>query len=169
VKGRYGMKVLSFDPSGNYDEGKGTSGYAISLDSPLPHKLGDIKGDDYDSRQAYWFAHRELIEKTFPDYIVIESYRLFGNKAKEQVGSSLETPMLIGYLEMVAYEFCIPTFIQDPTTKTRHSDAVLVKMGVIERKGLHYYYRGELTNLHKRDAMRHNMYFVKYNQKKVVK
>jgi hypothetical protein len=163
------MKVLSFDPSGNYNEGYGTSGYSVSLDGNLPHKLGDIKAEEYTTRQAYWFAHKELIEKIFPEYIVIESYKLFGHKSKEQSGSSLETPQLIGYLEMVAYELNIPTYLQDPSTKQRHADAVLVSMGVIEKKGTRYFYHGELTNLHQRDALRHDMYFNRYNKKKVVK
>src|ERR1700741_913802 len=89
------MKILSLDPSGNYNEGKGTTGFAKRLDGSV--KLGYIKATDYNSREAYWFAHRELFEKTFPDVLVIESYRLFGHKAKQQSGSSLETPMLIGY------------------------------------------------------------------------
>jgi hypothetical protein len=163
------MKVLSFDPSGNYNEGYGTSGYSISLDGNLPHKLADIRAENYTTRQSYWFAHRVLIECTLPDYIVIESYRLFGHKSKEQSGSSLETPQLIGYLEMVAYELNIPTYLQDPSTKQRHADTVLVSMGIIEKKGTRYFYHGELTNLHQRDALRHDMYFNRYNKKKVVK
>jgi hypothetical protein len=163
------MKVLSFDPSGNFNEGKGTTGYSLSLDGNLPHKLGDIRATDYTSKQAYWFAHKELIETSFPDYIVIESYRLFGHKAKEQTGSSLETPQLIGYMEMIAYELNIPVYFQDPSTKQRHADDILVKTGIIEKKGGKYYYHGELTNLHQRDALRHDLYFNKYNKKKVVK
>lgn len=163
------MKVLSFDPSGNYNEGKGTSGYALGKWSKETStvELGDIKADDYNSRQAYWFAHRVLIEKTMPDYCVIESYRLFGHKAKEQTGSSLETPQLIGYMEMVCYEFDIPVILQDPSTKTRHKDDILVKMGIVEKKGIRYFYKGKLTNLHQRDALRHNLYFTKYGRKKL--
>jgi hypothetical protein len=153
------MKILAFDPSGNFTEGKGTTGYAISLDDNLPHKLGDISANDYKIRQDYWFAHKELIEKTFPDVCVIESYRLFGHKAKEQSGSSLETPQLIGYLEMVCHELNIPVVLQDPSTKQRHADDVLVKLCVIEKKGNKYYYKGELTNMHKRDALRHGLYY----------
>lgn len=153
------MKVLSFDPSGNFNEGKGTTGYSLSLDGNMPHKLGDIKATDCLTKHSYWFAHRELIEKTFPDVVIIESYRLFGNKAKEQSGSSLETPQLIGYLEMVCYELSIPVVLQDPSTKQRHADDVLIKMGVLEKKGNKYYYRGEMTNLHQRDALRHDLYY----------
>jgi hypothetical protein len=36
---------------------------------------------------------------------------------------------------MVCYEMNIPTFLQDPSTKSRHADDVLVKSGVIEKKG----------------------------------
>lgn len=160
------MKVLSFDPSGNKKEGQGTSGYAVSLDGKLPFKLGDIKASDYKTRQAYWFAHKELIKKTEPTVCVIESYRLFGHKSKEQIGSQLETPMLIGYLEMVCYELNIPVVYQDPSTKTRHADDVLVNIGVLERVGQKYYYKGEITNLHKRDSLRHNMYYVRYHKNK---
>lgn len=160
------MKILAFDPSGNYNEGKGTTGFALSLDMFPAHKLGDIKASDYDSRQGYWFAHKELIEQQFPDVCVIESYRLFGHKSKEQIGSSLETPQLIGYLEMLCYEMNIPVIYQDPSTKQRHSDDILVKTGVIEKRGNKFYYHGELTNLHMRDALRHELYYKKYGRKK---
>jgi hypothetical protein len=153
------MKVLCFDPSGNYTEGFGTTGYCVSMDDNLPHKLQQIKAEDYTTRQAYWFAHKELIEKTFPDICVIETYKLFGHKAKEQSGSSLETPQLIGYLEMVCYELKIPIVYQDPSTKARHADDILVTLGVIEKKSTKYYYKGELTSMHMRDALRHGLYY----------
>lgn len=160
------MKVLAFDPSGNKsNEGQGTSGYSIG--DEITVNLYDIRASDYETREAYWFHHREVIEQTLPDVIVIESYRLFGHKSKQQTGSSLETPMLIGYLQMVAYEFKIPVILQDPSTKTRHSDDVLLKTGILEKKGQHYYYKGILTNMHKRDSLRHHLYFMKYGRKKL--
>lgn len=153
------MKVLAFDPSGNYHEGMGTTGYALALDGFPPAKLGDIKSTDYNCRQAYWAAHRNLIEQTLPDVVVVESYRLFGHKSKEQIGSQLETPQLIGYIEMICYDWMIPVVYQDPSTKQRHADDILVKIGVIEKKSNKFYYKGELTNLHMRDALRHAMYY----------
>ena len=117
--------------------------------------------------EAYWHAHRNLILGTNPEVVVIESYRLFGHKSKQQIGSSLETPMLIGYLQMICYELKIPVVLQDPSTKTRHTDDVLVKTGILEKRGNKYFYKGELTNLHKRDALRHNLYFNKYGRKKL--
>jgi RNase H-fold protein (predicted Holliday junction resolvase) len=163
------MKVLSFDPSGNYTEGKGTTGYAISLGDNLPHKLGDIKATDFNSKWSYWNEHENLIRQVEPDVIVIESYRLFGHKAKEQTGSSLETPQLIGYLEMVAWKLHTPVAFQDPSTKQRHADDVLVTLGVIEKKGNKFYYKGELTNLHQRDALRHGLYYRRSLRMKGVK
>ena len=158
------MKVLAFDPSGNFNEGKGTSGWCTSIDNQ-GHVLGDIDSKDYSSREDYWFAHRTLVERKFPDVLVIESYKLFGNKAMSQAGSSLETPQLIGYLQMVAHELNIPVVLQDPSTKTRHSDPVLTATGTITKHGIQYYFKGEKTNMHKRDALRHNMYFCKYGKK----
>lgn len=158
------MKILAFDPSGNFAEGKGTSGWCTSVDGQ-GHILGDINSQDYATREAYWAAHAKLINEKKPDYIVIESYKLFGHKAKSQSGSSLETPQLIGYLQMIAYGLDIPVILQDPSTKSRHSDTVLTLTGTITKSGIQYYFNGEKTNMHKRDALRHNMYFFKYGKK----
>lgn len=155
------MKTVSFDPSGNFAEGKGTTGIAVGLEGSLPHRLADISAKDYESKHAYWFAHKEFIEETFPDLIIIESYKLFGHKSKQQIGSSLETPQLIGYLEMVAYEMGIPVVFQDPSTKQRHTDEILVKLNILEKRGGKFYFKGELTNLHKRDALRHYLYYLR--------
>lgn len=161
------MKVLAFDPAGNKGkEGNGTSGWCCSLDGSI-FKWDDIKATDYITREDYWFAHKKLIERYLPDVVVIESYRLFGHKSKQQIGSSLETPMLIGYMQMVCYELDIPVVLQDPSTKTRHTDEVLAKIGFLEKKGSKYYYKGESTNLHMRDSMRHNLYFYKYGRSKL--
>jgi hypothetical protein len=109
-----------------------------------------------------------LITSTKPNVIVIESYRLFGHKAKEQTVSDLETAQLIGYLEMIAWKLNIPVVFQDPSTKLRHNDDVLVKTEIIEKRGTRYFYKGNLTNLHQRDALRHDLFFNKYNKKKVL-
>lgn len=164
-----GIRILSFDPSGNFTEGKGTTGYAIAVDGYLPHKLGDINSEGFVNKHEYWLKHEDLINFVAPDVIVIESYKLFGHKAKQQTGSEIPTAQLIGYLEMIAYKKKIPVFFQDPSTKQRHADDILVKMGIVEKKGRSYYYKGEITNMHKRDALRHNLYFQKYNKGKVFK
>lgn len=160
------MKILAFDPSGNFEEGQGTTGYAIGDDMSRPI-LGDIKSENYDCRQAYWFAHAQLIIGKDPDIIVIESFKLFGHKAKQQIGSSMETPQLIGYIEMVAWKCNIPVVYQDPSTKQRHTDDILVKMNILEKKGGKHYFNGVMTNLHQRDALRHYLFFKKYGIKKI--
>jgi hypothetical protein len=60
---------------------------------------------------------------------------------------------------MVAWKLHTPVAFQDPSTKQRHADDVLIKLGVIEKKGNKFYYKGELTNLHQRDALRHGLYY----------
>lgn len=159
------MKILAFDPSGNFSEGKGTSGWCVGMNKEI-NNWDDIKASDFKLREAYWFDHKELIEEKHPDIVVIESYRLFAHKSKQQHGSSLETPQLIGYLQMVAYELDIPVVFQDPSIKTRFTDEILVKAGFLEKKGQHYYFKGIRTNLHQRDAMRHFLYFSRFGGKK---
>jgi hypothetical protein len=62
----------------------------------------------------------------------------------------------------------IPVEFQDPSTKQRHADPILIKSGVIVKKSAsHYYYKGELTNMHKRDALRHYMYYAKRRKMKL--
>lgn len=97
-----------------------------------------------------------------PDVVVIEDYKLFGHKSKQQIGSSLETPQLIGYLEMVCWKHNIPVVYQSPSSKGRHADDVLVKTGVLEKRGNKHYFDGKPTNLHQRDSLRHYLFFKKY-------
>lgn len=160
------MKILSLDPAGNFLEGSGTTGWALSENGNII-EFGDIKANKFKTRGDYWLAHEDLILQHDPDVLVCESYRLFGHKSKQQIGSNLETPQLIGYLQMVAYKFNIPFVLQDPNTKQRHSDDVLVKTGILEKKGSKYYYKGQPTNLHMRDAIRHNLFYYKYGRKDV--
>jgi hypothetical protein len=165
-----GMKILCFDPSGNIStgEGKGTSGWSVFKDKELI-EFGEIKASDFDSKEAYFQAHEDLILQHYPDIIVCESYRLFGNKAKQQSGSLLETPMLIGYMQMVAYKFRIQWVTQDPSTKARVADDILTRMGVFEKKGNKYYCQGKQTNIHMRDAIRHGIFYIRYKLKEEVK
>lgn len=161
-------KVLSFDPSGNFSEGKGTTGWAVFKQKDLSH-FGEIKASDYMLKQEYFSAHQDLIEETMPNVIVIESYKLFGHKAKQQSGSSLETPQLIGFIEMVAFQHNIPVVFQDPSSKVRVADDILTRMGVFEKKGRSYYCQGHKTSLHERDSIRHGIFYIRYKLKEEVK
>jgi hypothetical protein len=92
------MKVIALDPSGNFKEGKGTTGICIMEDG-VPKRLDHVEAKDFKTTMDYWdfIITVLIIEK--PDHIVMEGYRLYNHKgmsAKTQANSDLETPQLIG-------------------------------------------------------------------------
>jgi hypothetical protein len=160
------MKILSFDPSGNKGrEGEGTSGYCI-METGKGTRLGEIRAKDFNSEVEYWAAHEDLIMSEFPSQIVCEGYKLYNHRGKSasiQANSELQTSQLIGVIKLVAYRMEIPIEIQFASEiKNRWSESVLTKMHYLDQKGDRYYFKGELTNLHKRDALKHALHFKQY-------
>lgn len=171
--------ILAFDPSGNHTakEGKGTTGWATFKDGKL-HTFGDIQAEGFASIEEYWYEINSLMQhyENIATYgmgpgefkVICESYRLQPGKAKQQSWSSLETPQLIGYLRMSAWNLEMPFILQDPAIKARFSDTVLVEMGIAEPKNGRLYIQGRPTNNHMRDAIRHGLYYLRYGVKKNV-
>jgi hypothetical protein len=160
------MKVLSLDPSGNYNEGSGTTGWALFEDGEIV-EFGTISASDSQSLEGYWSTHEQLIVLKQPNIVVCESFRLFSHKQKAQTWSQMETPQLIGYLRMMCWKRNIKIVFQSPSDKVRVSDPILVKMGVFEMKGKNHYCMRKPTNLHMRDAIRHGVFFHKYKKEGV--
>lgn len=160
------MRILCFDPSGNFTEGKGTTGWAIFEDGELKD-FGEIKSSDFAFQEEYWADHERLIFAISPDLILCESYHLFGQKAKAQTGSAMETSQLIGYMKMVAWKCDIVWVFQHPDQKTPVNDERLVRAGVFMKKGNKHYCMDRPTNLHMRDAIRHGVYYYKLGKGKV--
>jgi hypothetical protein len=156
-------RVLCLDPSGNFDEGKGTTGWALYVDGKL-ETFGHIASAQFSGQEFYWGNHAEMIHMLAPSVIVCESYRLQASKAQAQSWSALETPQLIGYLRMVAWNEGIAFVFQDPADKVRVADEQLVKLGVLEKKGRSYTCLGRPTLIHERDAIRHGVYFHRYGK-----
>jgi hypothetical protein len=166
------MRVLAFDPSGNFSsrEGKGSTGWALLIDGEVKD-FGEISAEDYVSAEAYWYAHVNLmknldIHEVRNDRVVIESYKLQPGKAMVQSWSAMETPQLIGFMRMYLWEECIPVIFQDPKDKARVADDILVRAGVFELKGKKHYCLGRSTNLHMRDAIRHGIFYHRYRKDK---
>jgi hypothetical protein len=157
------IKVLSFDPSGNYNEGKGTTGWAL-FDNDELVEFGTISAADCCSLEGYFSEHETLIAIKQPSIIVCESFKLFAHKQKAQTWSQMETPQLIGYLRMVCWKRKIKLVFQNPQDKIRVVDSVLEKMGVLEKRNKNYYCMNKATNLHIRDAIRHGVYFHRYRK-----
>jgi hypothetical protein len=164
-RGNFMSTVLCFDPSGNFEEGSGTTGWAYFEDDELI-RFGDVKASDSTTIEKYWHEVTELISILEADEVVIEDYRLFGHKAKQQSWSALETPQLIGYMRMYCWERDIPVIFQSPKDKIRVADPQLEKLGIIEKKGNLYYCLGKKTNLHQRDAIRHGVFYHRYRKGK---
>lgn len=163
------MKHIAFDPSGNFKEGRGTTGFTISIDGE-PIKLGEIKASDYDSADQYWMAHVTLIQQEMPDHVTVEGYKLYNHAGKEasmQANSELETPQLIGVLKHWCYSLDIPYNIQFASeVKTRWSEEVLHRLGILTKKGAFYYWKGQKTNTHKRDSLKHSLHFWRYKHER---
>lgn len=159
------MRVLCLDPSGNYKEGEGTTGWALFVNGKLV-EFGRVKAEHYSSQEEYWVAVSGLSSEFCPDVVVCESYRLFEHKAKQQSWSELETPQLIGFLRIHCWYRSIKFVFQDPNDKIRVADEQLVKMGVLEKKGNKYYCLGRPTVIHERDAIRHGIFYHRYGKGK---
>jgi hypothetical protein len=160
------MKILALDPSGNFHEGKGITGWALFIDGKLKD-FGDIRSEDFETQILYW---SRILSKVRENHswdeddleVVCESYKLQASKAMAQSWSTLETPQLIGVIRYYCGDFGIPIHFQDPSCKIRFSDEILVKQGIIEKRNKLYYCQDKKTNDHMRDAIRHGLYYTKY-------
>lgn len=159
------MKVLIYDPSGNFAEGNGTTGWSLFEDGVMLD-FGELKASDWASAELYWDSHLQLISKSRPDTVVYETYRLRAGKAMEQSWSQLETPQLIGVIRWYCALHGIECVGQDPSLKERYKDSVLVAEGIAEKKGNKYYIHDRLTNEHMRDAIRHGHWYHRYGKGK---
>lgn len=161
------MRIIVFDPSGNFKEGKGTSGICFA-DSGRITELSQIRAKDFSETEAYWYAHIELIKNHNWDWVVIEGYRLYnhrGMKASSQSNSEFETVQLIGALKMACWMNHIPCTIQYASeVKSRWSEKVLVNSGILENSNGRYYFNGLPTNTHQRDALKHALHFLRYDE-----
>ena len=155
------------DISGNFKEGKGTTGIAISEDGEIL-ELNEISAKRYETQYQYWLAHEMLLQNIKPDHVTIEGYKLYNHKgmaASTQSNSELETPQLLGMLKYICTKRNIPYNIQFASEiKTRWSEDVLVRLGILEEKNGRYYWNGKQTNSHKRDALRHSLHWWRYKK-----
>jgi hypothetical protein len=160
------MRVLALDPSGNWGEkeGFGTTGYAV-IDNGNLFYFGDIEAKMFMSQEGYWSTMWDLFMEFDPEVIVCESFRMRNGNSRAKVGSTLDTPQLIGWLRMSAYMKDIEWVFQDPSAKARFSDEILTETGILEKRGRSYYFQDKMTNDHMRDAIRHGLYFNKYGKK----
>lgn len=162
------MNIIAIDPSGNFKEGKGTTGICIYSKQQIKYTLS-ISAKDFKSMETYW----EHVIKVVFDWIyifknnvivVIEDYLLYANKANSQINSRLETPKLIGVLQYLLYQANIKYFLQTASeVKHRWSDDILVYKGLIKKDKRGYKtIQGITIDRHAKDAIRHAVHFATF-------
>ena len=161
--------VLALDPSGNFNEGKGTTGWCLfDQDSGKLAKFGYIYAEHFATQMDYWDAHISLIDSLagyHPD-IVMEDYLLYGNRATNQINSRLETPQLLGIIKYECYKRGLFIYIQTALqVKIRWNDDILIKKGFINKKGNKYRIGSVTVSDHVRDSIRHGVNYMTYNSK----
>lgn len=160
--------ILAIDPSGNFNEGKGTTGWCLydTVTNKIA-KFGAIKASQYKSSLEYWDAHIKLIDDMagYALTVVIEDYLLYSNKAQSQIRSRFETPKLIGVLQYELYLRNISVVFQNASlVKTRWSDEILEHKGLIHKTGKYYTISGIQLSEHCRDAIRHAKHYATFRK-----
>lgn len=156
--------VLGIDPSGNFKEGKGTTGWSVfDRKKDTFVKCGEIRARDYDVQENYWLEHSKLIISVMNEYgyvntaVSMEDFVLYANRARAQVNSAMETCQLIGVIKMLCYRQ-IDLFMRTASqVMNRWTDNILANKKYIRKEGKAWYtdcYPRALST-HIRDSMRH--------------
>jgi hypothetical protein len=168
--------ILAIDPSGSFSEGKGCTGWCI-----LEHQAqritltGNIHAKSYQQMESYWQAHLSLINRFKDKYkqrlcVVMEDYILYASKSEAQINSRMETPKLIGIVQLHCFMCGVPYHMQlAAQVKNRWTDDILNHKGILLKKKKQLVTpSGETVDRHCRDAIRHAVHFSTFKNKEGV-
>lgn len=170
--------IFALDPSGNFHEGKGTTGWVVLDKNENLLERGFISAADYICPEAYWQAHVDLINKYNRIYkgrliIVLEEYVLYREKSKDQTNSKMETCRLLGLLQWRCWKLEQPYSMQlASSVMCRWSDELLLREQILyrDRKTLiHTQSNLNLGLIHTRDAFRHAIHYAVCRNKEEAK
>ena len=156
--------VLSLDPSGNFMDGKGHTGLVLAEVSDEGYKIihkETIRADKFDTRLQYWKAHMDVLDPEL-DLVIVEDFMLYPHI--NQGFSYMETPRVLGVIEMQADLFDIPLVFQRAVDISGLSDEVLINRGVLEKRKNRLWHDGHIYNDHERSALKH--FILWYNKEK---
>ena len=165
--------ILAIDPSGNFEEGKGTTGTCL-FDCTTNHiiNLKNIQAKDYPTKEEYWQAHLNMIRtasKQRPDIVIVmEDFTLDPRRAMQQSHSKMETPKLIGIIQLYCQQNNIKYAMQRAVdVKTRWADHILEYKKYIFKKNRMYYIAESTTPMsrHCKDAIRHAVHYATFYNK----
>jgi hypothetical protein len=167
--------ILGIDPSGNFDEGKGTTGWCLynAKDNKIS-EVGFISALPYKTTEEYWHEHIHLIRllhSAHPNLIVvIEDYVLYASKAESQTNSRFETPKVIGIMQQYCWLKYIPYTLQLASlVKNRWTNEILLHKGIIEKRGSKMFIPNGMVpiNRHTLDSIRHATHYATFKNKEV--
>ena len=167
--------ILAIDPSGNFEEGKGTTGTCLfDTKANSITTLKDIHAHTYTSKEDYWQAHLGWITEVLEAYpnliVVIEDFTLDPRRAMQQSHSKMETPKLIGILQLFCQQQGIPYKMQRAVeVKNRWADHILEYKKYIIKKNRMYYLPDENKPMsrHCKDAIRHAVHYSLFKNKEI--
>ena len=159
--------ILAIDPSGNYMEGKGITGWVLIDEHEKLLDSGLIKAKNYTRPEEFWNGHINLIKHFSEKYgtemiVVIEDYILYLEKSRSQANSKMETCRLLGIMQWYCWSINQPHKFQRATeVKHRWADDVLLREGTIFKEGKYYTHASgaSMSVIHKRDALRHAIHY----------
>lgn len=170
--------ILGIDPSGNYTEGKGITGWCLMNEQGELLEIGQIKAQSYHRPEEYWNAHKNMIHHFHEKYqeniiVVIENFILYHDKALSQSNSQMETCRLLGLLQWYLWKKNIPYSLQRATdVKHRWSDDLLARERIIYKDRGYWKHTDSnisLSSTHIRDAFRHAIHYCRCRNEKYQK
>ena len=163
--------ILGLDPSGSFNEGKGTTGWCV-LDACSGNiiETGILWAGNYNRDIDYWRSHITLLDRLRKKYLVddkkmvavVEDYFLYAGRAKSQINSRFEMIRLLGILELYFAETNMTLQYQRATdVMTRWADKTLEHKGYIKKEGRFWLTDpvGTTVHDHQRDSIRHAVHF----------
>ena len=165
--------ILAIDPSGNFEEGKGTTGVCLfnAKDMQILN-VCNISAKDYQTKEEYWQKHIDLINEINEVFhsvlVVIEDFTLDPRRALQQSHSKMETPKLIGIMQLHCTKNNIPYKMQRAVeVKNRWADHILeYKQYIIKRNRMHYIANRPMPiSRHCKDAIRHAVHYATFYNK----
>ena len=160
------MHTLALDISGQFHEGKGTTGWCLMRKSKQTNGKADytvlstgiLEATKFKTAEDYYNAHTKMIDhtkifnKNFD--VVVEDFILYGAKANALTNSHMETSQLLGIIKLHCYNANIPCSAQTAVqVKTRWANRIL------EHKGF------ELPRSeHEKDALRHAIHHLTWRK-----
>ena len=154
----YYKYILGIDPSGNFFEGKGTTG--VCLYSAIQDRIIEAKSisaKNYKSWYNYWSAILNYIDK------IVKTH-------KSLIIVKMETPKLIGVLQYFCKTNDIPAVLQPAhLVKNRWANPILLHKKYIKMfKNNLYTPQDIMIDRHAVDAIRHAVHDAQFKNKKGV-